>query len=93
MVQFGPEAKLKSFIILEKLYKTGASVLHAIAKDKLGTQMGVAENSTSSYIILIGQKEALENSVIIRNATTHAQELVPISEFGTYIKDLIKNIK
>ncbi len=89
LVQFGPDAKLKSFLILEELYKVGAGVIHAIAKDKLGSQMGIAEISEAPYILLIGQKEALENSVIIRNTSTRAQETVPICELASKIKGLI----
>jgi histidyl-tRNA synthetase len=89
LVQFGPEAKLKSFLILEELYKIGASVIHSIAKDKLGGQMSMAEISEASYILLIGQKEALENSVVIRDVATRAQEVVPLSEFAAKIKELI----
>lgn len=91
LVQFGPEAKLKSFLVLEELRKAGTSTIHSIAKDKLGSQMGVAETSAAPYIILIGQKEALENSVILRNALTHAQEIIPIPELSTKIKSLIKS--
>jgi histidyl-tRNA synthetase len=92
LVQFGPEAKLKSFIILRELYKAGATVLHAIAKDKLGTQMGVAESSGIPYIILIGQKEALENSVVIRNTSTRAQEMIPITAISSRIKELTEDL-
>jgi histidyl-tRNA synthetase len=89
LVQFGPEAKLKSFIILEELFKTGASVVHSIAKDKLGGQINTAEASEASRIILIGQKEALENSVVIRDAVTRAQQSVPIPELAAKVKELI----
>lgn len=89
LVQFGPEAKLKSFIILSELYRAGVSVIHSIAKDKLGGQMSVAEISEAPYIILIGQKEALENSVVIRNVSTRAQEVVPICELATRVKELV----
>lgn len=88
LIQFGPEAKLKSFLIMEEIFKSGSSVIHSIAKDKLGSQIGIAENSEAPYILLIGQKEALENSVVIRNTATRAQELVPISELGNKIKEL-----
>lgn len=88
LVQFGPEAKLKSFLILRQLYKAGVNVIHAIAKDKLGSQIGIAETSGAPYIILIGQKEAIENNVIIRNNTNRAQEIVPISELYYRIKDI-----
>jgi len=87
LVQFGPEAKLKSFLILQELYKANIEVIHSIAKDKLGSQIGIAENSTAPYILLIGQKEALENSVVVRNTANRAQHIVSISEFSTKIKD------
>lgn len=89
LVQFGPEAKLKSFLILQELYKAGASVLHSIAKDKLSGQIGTAESSEAPHIILIGQKEALENSAVIRNTATRAQEIVPICEFAIKVKELV----
>ncbi len=92
LVQFSPEAKLKSFIILEELYKTGVNVLHSIAKDKLSSQINTAENSGAPYIILIGQKEALENSVVLRNTSTHAQEIIPISSLASRVKELIKDL-
>jgi histidyl-tRNA synthetase len=89
LVQFGPEAKLKSFLVLDELYKVGANVLHSIAKDKLSGQMSGVESSEAPYMILIGQKEALENSVVIRNTATRAQEIVPIPELAAKVKELI----
>ncbi len=89
LVQFGNEAKLRSFLILEQLYKANATVIHSIAKDKLSSQIGIAESSEAPYILLIGQKEALENSVLIRNTANRGQNLVPIPELALKIKELI----
>jgi len=89
LVQFGSEAKLKSFIILQELYRAGVSIIHSITKDKLGGQMEIAENSEAPYIILIGQKEALENSVVIRNNLTRSQETVSISALAAKVKELV----
>jgi len=88
LIQFGPEAKLKSFLVLEELRKAGASVAHSIARDKLGSQMGIAESSNIPYILLMGQKEALDNSIMLRNTATRAQELIPIPELAARIKKL-----
>ena len=90
LVQFGAEAKLKSFLLLDELRRIGTSVCHTIAKDKLGSQIGAAENSEATYILLIGQKEALENSVVVRNTATRAQEIVPIHEFSSRIKEILQ---
>ena len=88
LIQFGPEAKLKSFLIMHELHKAGVRVSHSIAKDKLAGQMSVAENSNIPYILLLGQKEALENSVVVRNTITRAQETIPIINLAGYIKKL-----
>jgi histidyl-tRNA synthetase len=88
LIQFGPEAKLKSFLVLEELLKAGVRVQHSIVKDKLAGQMSSAENLNIPYIILIGQREALENSVVIRNTLTRAQEIVPISELSNFVKKI-----
>lgn len=88
LIQFGPEAKLKSFLILKELFKSGTYISHAIAKDKLSGQIGVAESSDIPYILLLGQKEALEDSVVIRNNSNRAQEIVPISNIGKRLKEL-----
>ncbi|HEY4515723.1 MAG TPA: His/Gly/Thr/Pro-type tRNA ligase C-terminal domain-containing protein [Candidatus Paceibacterota bacterium] len=86
LVQFGPEAKQKSFIALEELRKSGVPILHSLAKDKLTNQMYSVEQSSTEYIILIGQKEALENVAVIRHTSTRAQYTVPIKELGEFIK-------
>jgi histidyl-tRNA synthetase len=88
LIQFGPEAKLKSFLVLHELYRAQVPLIHSIVKDKLGSQIGVAESSGIPYIILLGQKEALENSVVLRNAFTRAQEIVPISQLADKVKSL-----
>lgn len=88
LIQFGPEAKLKSLFVLEELRKAGKRVAHSIARDKLSSQIGIAEDSGIPYILLLGQKEALENSVLLRYSSTRAQELIPIPELTDRIKKL-----
>jgi histidyl-tRNA synthetase len=86
LIQFGPEAKQKSFLVLEKLRRAGVPVTHSLAKDKLTGQIFSAEQGGAPYIILLGQKEALDNVAVIRNATTRAQYTVPIDTLGEFIK-------
>ncbi len=89
LVQFGVEAKLQSFLILREFYKAHVPIIHSVDKDKLGGQITIAEMSGASYIILIGQKEALDNSVVIRNISTRAQQIVPIVELAQKAKGLL----
>ncbi len=88
LVQLGFAAKLKSLAVLEVLRKARITVAHSISKDKLQNQLGSAENMKLAYVIIIGQKEAYENSVVVRNMDTRVQETVPIIELAEYIKNL-----
>jgi histidyl-tRNA synthetase len=88
LVQFGPEAKLKCFIVIEKLRKIGITITHSLAKDKLTGQITSAESMNIPYIILLGQKEALENTVIIRNVMSRSQVSISIDELENHIKKI-----
>lgn len=90
LVQFGTEARLQSFLVLRELFRAKTPIIHMVDKDRLGDQMVVADRSGATHIILIGQKEAFDNSVVIRNTTTRAQEVVLISDLAQKIKSLVK---
>jgi len=90
LMQIGYAAKLKALNVIESLRKAKISVIHSVAKDKLTSQMSYAENQNITHIILIGQKEALEDSVMVRNVSTRSQETVPIPELSAYLKKLSK---
>jgi len=86
LVQFGYKAKIKSLILLEVLRKARIQLYHSLIKDKLASQLSVAESLGFPYILIIGEKEALEDSVAVRNTETRVQELVPISHLVNYLK-------
>ncbi len=87
-IQVGLDAKLKSLNVIEILRKAHIPVMQALSKDSLSAQLAVAEKSGVPYTIIFGQKEAMENSVIVRNMDTRGQDNVPIPELHTYLKSL-----
>ncbi len=87
-VQIGTQAKVKSLNVIESLRKARIHVLHSLTKDKLGSQMSIAENLNVSSLIIMGHKEALEETVVVRDVETRFQETVPISELAKYLKSL-----
>jgi histidyl-tRNA synthetase len=87
-VQLGFEAKLKSLAVLEILRKAKIPVEQSISKDSLGAQLGIAERLEIPYVLIFGQKEALEHSVIVRDMENRSQETVKIEELSDYIKHL-----
>lgn len=87
-VQIGIDAKLKSLNVLEMLRKAKISVHYTLIKDKLVGQLSLAEQAHADYVLLMGQKECLEDSVLVRNMINSAQETVSISELVGYLKKL-----
>ncbi len=87
-IQFGLDAKLKSLNIMEILRKAKFPVIQSISKDKLGSQLGHAEKLGLKYVMIFGQREAIDNTVIVRNMETRSQDTVKIEDLKDYIKKL-----
>lgn len=86
LVQFGAKAKMKSLLVIESLRQAGVPLYHSLTRDKLTGQLSAAESLKPAYILIIGEKEALENSVIVRNMETRVQEVVPSEKIVSYLK-------
>jgi histidyl-tRNA synthetase len=87
-VQIGLEAKLHSLSIVEMLRKARIPMAQSLSKDSLGVQLGMAERLEVPYVLIFGQKEAMDEVVIVRNMKTHSQETIAINEVVEYIKKL-----
>lgn len=87
-IQLGFEAKLKSLNVIEILRKGKIPIAQSLSKDSLSAQLGLAEKLGMKYAIIFGQKEALENSVIVRDMSNRCQKTIKISELLDYIKTL-----
>lgn len=87
-IQLSFDAKLKSFQVIEILRKAKIPIAQSISKDSLGAQLGIAERLKVPHTIILGQKEALDGTVIIRNMQNRSQEVVRIKDLGDYLKNL-----
>ena len=87
-IQLGFDAKVKSLPIIEILRRAKIPVFQSLSKDSLTAQLAQAEQSGVPYVIIFGQKEAIEKTVIVRDMLSHSQENVPISALPEYVKDL-----
>lgn len=89
-VQLGFESKLLSLNIIEELRQSKIPLYLSLARDRLGAQVSAVEKHHIPYALIMGKKEAVEKTVIIRNNETHAQEIVLIEDLSRYMKKLEK---
>ena len=87
-IQLGAEAKLKSLNIIEILRKAHIPIAQSLSKDSLGSQLAIAERLAIPYSIIFGVKEALDNSVIVRDMGNRSQNTVKLSKLLEYLKEL-----
>lgn len=88
-IQMGQEAKLRSLSVIEVLRQSKIPVYHSLTKDKLTAQLMSAEILNVPYVLIMGQKESLENTVLIREMFNRSQETVHIEDAGLYLRKCI----
>ena len=87
-IQLGSEAKLKSLNIIEILRKAHIPIAQSLSKDSLGAQLAIAEKLAIPYALIFGQKEALDNSVIVRDMSNRSQNTVKLNDLLEYLKEI-----
>lgn len=87
-IQLGTEAKLKSLNIIDVLRKAHIPIAQSLSKDSLGSQLAIAEKLAIPYAIIFGVKEALDNSVIVRDMSNRSQDTVKLPKLLEYLKEL-----
>ncbi len=90
LIQLGPAAKRKSFLLLEELRKIGVPVAQTLSKDSLRAQLAIVSKLKIPLAIILGQKEALDGTVGLRNMETGIQETLPFEKFIGTIKARLK---
>lgn len=91
LIQLGFEAKLKSLSVIEVLRKAKIPLVHTLSKDTLSVQLAIAEKLGAPYALIIGKKEAQEDSVIVRNMESRSQDTIAIDNLAEYLKKETKN--
>lgn len=87
-IQLGSEAKLKSLNIIEILRKAHVPIAQSLSKDSLGSQLAIAEKLNIPYTLIFGVKEALDDSVIVRDMSNRSQDTVKLDKLLEYLKEL-----
>jgi len=78
-VHIGDEAKRLSIRLAEDFRKARLPLTQDIGIESLAEQLYLAERRNSPYLLIMGRKEALENTAILRNCVTQEETILPIA--------------
>ena len=87
-IQLGDEAKHRSLELIEMLKQEKIFVHHMLGRDKFGSQFAHVEKTKVPYVIIMGKKEFLEKSVMVRENTTRTQQSIPVHKLAEHIKKI-----
>ncbi len=86
LVHVGQLAKKRSLSLLEEFRAGGLKVLSNLGKTSLSAQLEAANKAEAPLALILGQKEVFEESIIIRDMKSGAQETVPLEKAVREVK-------
>lgn len=89
LAQVGQLPKRKALRLFEEFRKAKIKVATAFDKDSLSSQLKLADKLKVPYSLILGQKEALEGEIIIREMASGKQKTVSIKRV---VKEMKKKI-
>jgi histidyl-tRNA synthetase len=87
-VQIGYDAKLHSLMILEELRKSKIPVFQTLNREKISTQLAFARKAKVEHLIIVGQKESIDKTALVRDIQGRSQKVVTVKELPVYLKSL-----
>ena len=90
LIQIGFGAKLQSLPLIELLRKAHIPIRQSLGNDQLGDQLAAVEEQGIPYALIMGQREALDQTIIFRDMETQSQKTVSLSELPTFLKSAVR---
>jgi histidyl-tRNA synthetase len=90
LAQLGSLAKKKSLRLFSELEKNGILTAESFGRGSLKSQLKVANRLGVELTLILGQKETLDGTVIVKNMTTGVQETVSADKLVDLIKKKLK---
>ncbi len=79
-VHIGDEAKRFSIRLAEDFKKAHVPLIQHIGVESLTEQLRLAEHTKSPYLLIMGRKEAIDGSAILRNCATQVETILPLDD-------------
>lgn len=90
VVQLGFGPKIRSLMLIDELRRARIPVGQSIVSDSLSDQLRLAEQNDVPYSLILGQKEYVEKTVIVRDMRSRSQECVPQASLIPHLKRTVR---
>lgn len=90
LIQLGDLAKRKSLTLMEELRKANIPIYESLGKDSIKSQLNMSIKVNAEIGLIIGQKEAIDGTVMVREMDSGIQEVVPQDKLIDLLKRKLK---
>jgi len=90
LAQLGDMAKKKSLKLFSELEKNSILIAESFGRGSLKSQMRVANRLGAEVTVIIGQKEALDDTAIVKDMISGTQETVTHGRLADAVKKILK---
>lgn len=93
LAQLGEQAKRKCLKLFEELHKNGIYAVESFSTDNLKLQLDIAGKLKVKFTLIMGQKEVLDNTILLRDMDGGMQEIIDFKKVVPEIKKKIEEMK
>lgn len=93
LAQLGEQARRKTFALFEELRRAGFNVRQAFTKDSLRSQLEEADRIGAKFSLILGQKEILDGTILIRDMESGIQEVSDRKKIKALLEKKLANGK
>ncbi|MGI6103054.1 MAG: histidine--tRNA ligase [Patescibacteria group bacterium] len=86
IIQLGDRAKKKAIPLLVSLAKKGHAASMALGKESLKAQLKSADKMEAKFALIVGEREAIDGTIIVRNMKDGTQETVDFDDVESVIE-------
>lgn len=91
LTQLGEQARRKAMKLFEELRRAGINVRQAFVKDSLKYQLEIANRLGVKYSLILGQKEIMDGTILIRDMESGIQEVIDYKKVLPEIEKRLSN--
>lgn len=85
IIQLGDRAKKKAIPLLVSLSRKGMATSMALGKESLKSQLRSADRMGAKFSLIVGEREAIDDTIIVRNMLDGTQETVDFDDVEAVI--------
>lgn len=92
LCQLGEQGRKKSLRLFEDMRRAGIRVAENLSKDSIKAQLEVANRLKCKYSIILGQKEIMDETILIRDMENGIQEVMDYNKAIVEVKKRIERM-